>query len=371
MTRHVQGRDGKMKGSIGDGKNRVPTPGITMSVADDAPATQLNVDDAARLYHERMRELAVATDTELAELDSKQFSQTQHLVITRDNIHRTLGHRQEYVRIGRKHVSMYTQSLDDTLAEAQAAVVSPDTKPYAVKELTRLLAEHDERVQSLRETKNRIRELNAIYDQHRWTRAFVVPAGHVHSSMDCSTCNKNGQSTKFVWLPQYSGSEETQIVEDAGERACTVCYPTAPIDVLSRPTRIYSDDERREIEEAEQRRSQREANRAARAAKAPTASGESIVLEVSTFTARDGSTRARVEELKTERTAMQFAADIAAAQQSGRSYLAPYTVDADRYEVVKNAIVTAVAEKRGVDPSEVLAEVDAKAQRKIRQYETG
>ncbi|HTW07063.1 MAG TPA: hypothetical protein VME46_06125, partial [Acidimicrobiales bacterium] len=60
------------------------------------------------------------------------------------------------------------------------------------------------------------------YRRRPWTRAFVVPGGHVHRSMDCSTCHP---TTRFAWLPDYSGADEAKIVEDACERACTVCYP--------------------------------------------------------------------------------------------------------------------------------------------------
>lgn len=67
-----------------------------------------------------------------------------------------------------------------------------------------------------------------------WTRAFLCLAtgGHVHRSMECSTTYAR---TQFGWLPQVSGHDEAEIVEGAGEHACTVCYPTAPVSTLSRP----------------------------------------------------------------------------------------------------------------------------------------
>lgn len=71
----------------------------------------------------------------------------------------------------------------------------------------------------------------------RWTRAFLVVNnnGHVHSSRSCSTTYP---TTRFAWLPSYSGSNESKIVDDAGEAACTVCYSSAPVDVLKRKSRI-------------------------------------------------------------------------------------------------------------------------------------
>lgn len=95
-----------------------------------------------------------------------------------------------------------------------------------------------------------------------WTRAFLVVTsgkGHVHRSMDCHTTYA---TTQFHWVIDLSGKTEEEVVEAAGERACTVCYPTAPVEVLSRPTSIFSEDEK----EAQRRREERAAAKAAREA---------------------------------------------------------------------------------------------------------
>lgn len=108
-----------------------------------------------------------------------------------------------------------------------------------------------------------IQPLDDEYDRRGgWNRAFLVVTngrGHVHSSMRCSTCYA---STRFHWVTEYSNHSETQIVEAAGERACTVCYPSAPVEVLNRPTQMFSDEERekqRAREEREKKRAEREA----------------------------------------------------------------------------------------------------------------
>ncbi|WP_147265803.1 hypothetical protein [Nocardia puris] len=106
--------------------------------------------------------------------------------------------------------------------------------------------------------------LDAVFQARGgWSRAFLVnnPSGHVHSSMDCATCNRNGRATNFKWLVEYSGRTEEQIIEAAGSRACTVCYPDAPID---RPSVFRSDEElARDL-----RRADREHRREAAQAKA-------------------------------------------------------------------------------------------------------
>ena len=138
-----------------------------------------------------------------------------------------------------------------------------------------------------------ISKLNKIYDQDPWTRAFLVLAsnGHVHSSMDCSTCFS---TTRYQWLIQYSNDDENTIVEDAGCDACTICYPSAPAEVLNRPSRIVTADK---VAKA-QAKAERDAKKVARIAKekasAPTASGEFLLYKEGKWT--------RV--IKTERTAI-------------------------------------------------------------------
>lgn len=74
--------------------------------------------------------------------------------------------------------------------------------------------------------------LEAIYLAELWTRFFLVPGGHLHSSRFCSSLR---WTTPLYWLPEYSGKSEAEIVALAGEAACTICYPSAPVD---RPSQL-------------------------------------------------------------------------------------------------------------------------------------
>ena len=136
-------------------------------------------------------------------------------------------------------------------------------------------------------------KLNAIYNQDPWTRAFLVinSNGHVHSSMDCSTCFA---TTRYNWLVQYSNDDEKTIVEDAGQDACTVCYPSAPADVLNRPSRIVTADKIAKAAAKAERDAKREAKLAKQKADAPTKSGEFLYFKDGKYT----------EEIRTERTAV-------------------------------------------------------------------
>lgn len=98
-----------------------------------------------------------------------------------------------------------------------------------------------------------------------WTRAFLVnnAGGHVHKSMACSTCFFD---TEFCWMVEYSGKDEAQIVEAAGVRACTVCYPSAPVEVLGRPTQMFTPDEVAKAAARVEREAKRAAKDAAKVA---------------------------------------------------------------------------------------------------------
>ena len=92
-----------------------------------------------------------------------------------------------------------------------------------------------EKAKELREKSNELyREESAPYQAEwdrrgGWTRAYVVPDGHIHKSTCCHTLYP---TTLISWLPDQSGLSEEEIVKHAGVHACTVCYPTAPVEEL-------------------------------------------------------------------------------------------------------------------------------------------
>ena len=222
--------------------------------------------------------------------------------------------------------------------------------------------------------------LHEQYAERRWTRAFLVVnnGGHVHSSMECSTCYRDrwdpvtGEfkpGTAFNWLPSYSGHSEAEIVADAGERACTVCYKSAPVDVLSRPTKIYSDAERDAQAAREEREQAKIARHAAKIAKGLTPDGSEFKVTYVEPNApgweRDPVTgqsihvyrdREHREFFKTERAAVQWVVQYAA--WSGW----------DHYRAAGFAqVIEAVAAKHGKSVEEVRAELEAKVEAKIKR----
>ena len=214
------------------------------------------------------KEFAVKIDTELAELDGKIWEINSQILTYRD----------------------YQKSKEQSRFSSEADKASSIAK-YAEK-IDELLIERAP-------LKDRVRELDKIYVLDPWTRAFLVinSNGHVHSSMDCKTCF---DTTRYNWLVQYSNDDENTIVEDAGQDACTICYPSAPAEVLNRPSRIVTADKIAKAQ-AKAERDEKKAQRIAKEkANAPTASGEFL-----TYT--EGKWK-RV--IKTERSAIIEWADL-------------------------------------------------------------
>lgn len=68
----------------------------------------------------------------------------------------------------------------------------------------------------------------AEYNNRPWNRYFLVTNanGHIHRGRNCSTCHFN---TQYAWLIDLADCDETAMVEQYGEKACTVCFPDAPV----------------------------------------------------------------------------------------------------------------------------------------------
>lgn len=196
-----------------------------------------------------------------------------------------------------------------------------------------------------------------------WTRAFLVTnvGGHVHNTMRCSTCFP---STQFAWLPEYSGDSEETVVLDAGESACTVCYPSAPIDVLRRPSKIEAPERKAARLEREKAKAAREAKKLATGITTP--EGDELRIPSSFGWSHRG------ELVKSARTAEIKAVDyLVTLKLADGGYLdEPHHWEGYREREVKEAnecleiLIPALAAKRGTTEDafreSVAKKVDAK-----------
>jgi hypothetical protein len=93
--------------------------------------------------------------------------------------------------------------------------------------------------------------LEAVAAAGRWSRFVLVPGGHLHRGFGCSTLR---WTTQTGLMPEFSGADEAEVVDLAGEVACTVCFPSAPVNRPSMlPVHV------KEREEAAQAAAEREA----------------------------------------------------------------------------------------------------------------
>lgn len=127
----------------------------------------------------------------------------------------------------------------EKLKRLAAAEKDPNPSAYSVSRMEDLrkniavLEKNESAAQT--EMKSILAETEPYEAEYRrrggWTRAFIVvnTNGHVHKSMNCSSCYP---TTQYSWLPEYSGADENKIIADAGSAACTVCYPNAPVNSL-------------------------------------------------------------------------------------------------------------------------------------------
>jgi hypothetical protein len=179
-----------------------------------------------------------------------------------------------------------------------------------------------------------------------WSRYYLVnnPGGHVHSSRNCSSCFP---STEFLWLVEHSGLAAEELVELAGERACSVCFPWAPVSVLQRASRLAPDV----------------AAQAERAAVAAERAVKAAAKDAKAISAPDGSPlRVDHSEVRTVVSAWREAVGARASQlwYPDHPSLQQWSRDVE-------VLVEALAFKLDRDPVDVLAEVEKKAQAKHRR----
>jgi hypothetical protein len=314
---------------------------------------------------ETSMDLTTATPAEIdaawSALDAKRQAAATRVDGARVEVFHAAGARRQYGR-GRP---TWTKSYAD--AAATAAEVAATDATYVGKAAHRALGGVAAAEAAVDAVDVEIGPFVAEWDRRGgWTRAFLAVGNgqlHVHSSQSCSTCNKGKEPTQFQWMIQWSGADREQIITDAGERACTVCYPGAPVGATG--TKMFS---QQEIDKAAAK-VEREAAKAARAAKAIaaglTADGSEFVTsyvaqDAGQFRTVNGQRehfygpRETTERFKTERSAVIWAVDSLA--WSGR-------FTAER-EPALAAIAEAVAAKHGKAVEDVRAEWVKKAAKK-------
>jgi hypothetical protein len=278
----------------------------------------------------RLSDLAVETDTNLAELYAAVARHTARIGSDVVALHRMAGH----VGIRRRGMSArYNETLDDLRQ------LDRERLPlYARRQYDQLLAEVDSALAVVGEMREEMRELDDVWVSNgRWSRFFLVTnvGGHIHSSMACATCRFD---TQFAWLPQLSALSEAEAVDAHGQILCSVCFPSAPTEWTSG-----------ESKERQQARLEREAAKKvrdeAKLAKALMPDGSTLVVQTNT---------GWKENVATLHAAKTLLADHFESEAWGSRY----GTDAI------SAVAEAVSKKTGVPVDEVLADARRRAKKR-------
>lgn len=280
----------------------------------------------------------VEIDTALYALYNEDFEIRLTLTQYTQAAHQQAGDKYDYYR--------KAWGLSNGEAWDRVEVTARDDQTYVGQNAQRLLDNREAKRREQTANQDAQAPLHAEYRRRPWTRAFLVTDGHVHSSMECSTCFP---TTRFTWLVDLSGKSEAEIVDLAGERACTVCYPSAPtLRSFEKASPLFTEEEAERAAQREQRAAEKAARDAKKIEKALTADGSEFVVEYPGY--KEGSTSR--ERFKTERAAVIWATDRLAAWNP------------ERYVAAVRVVAEAVASKHGRTVEDVLAEFEKKAAKK-------
>lgn len=283
-----------------------------------------------------IRDLAREVDTRMADLDWATYTLALEEERVADQIRRNAGQTYDW----------RTREWSETFIPTEITETVP---AYLIERQEEALKQRAAIRATLAQCYTELAELSEVYREFRWNRAFLVKAhnGHVHKSRDCSTCF---DTTEFAWLTDYSGADEAEIVEAAGETACTVCYPSAPAEVLNRPTTIVTADKAAKEAAKAEREAKRIEREAKRLAKAATKSGEPLIVP-------DDWDANRVDYIETEYTARREWN----SAEDNKAWIAERQPErAARYAIRQQLIEESLAEKHGLPVEEMRAQLQAK-----------
>lgn len=306
----------------------------------------------------------VEIDTELYRLYVEAFSIREDRSRVLDTLRRIAGDEYDHYRKTWKFTRDEVLRLAEDKADHDRTYVGSNARTYLDK-YSALGAEKDRNAAEQA-------PLHAEYKRRPWTRAFLVTDGHVHSSTECSTCF---ETTRFTWLVDLAAKDEAEIVELAGERACTVCYPTAPtLRSFEKASPLFTEEEAARKAARDQRDKERADRLAKKIEKGLTVDGSEFVVVIEEGVRPDtyfhepsrGKAYQRKEHFKTEKAAVQWV-----VQQIAWGHDTNRTAD-DRTEQAIEAVIQAVATKHSKTTDEVRAEirdkVEAKRKRDSRGY---
>lgn len=293
-------------------------------------------------------------DGKLAEILYARYRAEDDVERKVESIHRAVGDRKTYPRWAGRRGEWSMRDAEAIEKAAEIAALPEDQLDRDTRNTAELYGRYLDDVQTVADLDAQAALLEDEFTTRGgWSRAYLVDnasEGHVHSSMHCSTCNNGESRTRFHWVTDMSGHAESEIVDAAGESACTTCYPSAPVDTLKRPSRIEGPNQKAAREAAEQRATEKRTRDAAKVAKA-IANPDGSPLRVGSY-----------GPIATESTAQQELVRIIADHRAFG--YRPHQEDQD-------VLFAALAAKRGVTVDELRPAIEEKVKAKIKRDARG
>ncbi|AWY06694.1 hypothetical protein SEA_ZETA1847_60 [Microbacterium phage Zeta1847] len=98
---------------------------------------------------------------------------------------------------------------------------------------TKRADEYDARAEAIDAEALPLREAAVELDRELykgWTRFYLVE--HIHNTAHCSSFRP---TTRVGWLPDVSGLTEAEAVAEHGATLCSICFPSAPVELTTKP----------------------------------------------------------------------------------------------------------------------------------------
>lgn len=294
----------------------------------------------------------VEVDTILADLYFRTWAAAEDRRIAADALHHAVGdsRTRSYGLRGE-----WTMTTEQAVSAAEATLADESTPSWKRTGPEKALAQYVKRTEAYQALVAETKVYDSEYARRPWTRAFVVlnNNGHVHSSMACSTCYS---TTRFGWLVDLSGQDEAAIVAAIGADACTVCYPTAPVETAG-PRTAFSREEKADREAQARLAAEKAAKLEAKVAKSLSLDGSTVTVtweyQARNYRTGEPVTRRGRKEIKTLRAAELWYVEAAA----GRSY------DNPTPEAIAQ-VLGLIATKLGTTPEAEADRLAAKVERK-------
>jgi hypothetical protein len=204
-------------------------------------------------------------------------------------------------------------------------------------------------------------QLSPLYDEFirrgGWTRWYLVSDGHLHYDISGDRCSRI-PTTDHYWMTEHSGRSAAEMIELAGDRVCTSCFPDAPVAPRPATARFMTPSE---AERAAYREAQARKKAAAKAAQPTTPEG-GVLYTV--YTAADGELRNESSPVKTlmaaRRQLMENATSLAIWFGSEHAEAPVWRENIER-------MLAAIAHATGMDLNTVRVETRNKITKKARR----